>query len=196
MWSAAHGSRRVASRSRLRSIRDESSGQKDRCGRAAALTEDDPQDIGVSAVGDRRRLLDAIAALASATPTEAPRGAPHSAPPKMSQLAAECRPITVMFCDLVGSTSLAAKLDAEDWRCSAIQKRKRTPPNARCGRRFSSSARFQRSTPGTPERRRSLSRASASIAARWWSTRRAKYLAKRPMSPPPFKAYPSQEPCS
>ena len=26
------------------------------------------------------------------------------------------RPITVMFCDLVGSTSLAAKLDAEDWR--------------------------------------------------------------------------------
>ena len=29
---------------------------------------------------------------------------------------AERRPITVMFCDLVGSTSLAAKLDAEDWR--------------------------------------------------------------------------------
>ena len=80
------------------------------------LTVDDLQDIGVSAVGDRRRLLDAIAALAGATLTEAPRGAPHSAPPKMSQLAAERRPITVMFCDLVGSTSLAAKLDAEDWR--------------------------------------------------------------------------------
>ena len=30
--------------------------------------------------------------------------------------AAERRPITVMFCDLVGSTSLAARLDAEDWR--------------------------------------------------------------------------------
>src|SRR5271163_480908 len=29
---------------------------------------------------------------------------------------AERRPITVMFCDLVGSTSLAAKLDPEDWR--------------------------------------------------------------------------------
>jgi predicted ATPase/class 3 adenylate cyclase len=29
---------------------------------------------------------------------------------------AERRPITVMFCDLVGSTSLAARLDAEDWR--------------------------------------------------------------------------------
>jgi class 3 adenylate cyclase len=29
---------------------------------------------------------------------------------------AERRPITVMFCDLVGSTSLASRLDAEDWR--------------------------------------------------------------------------------
>ena len=29
---------------------------------------------------------------------------------------AERRPITVMFCDLVGSTGLAARLDAEDWR--------------------------------------------------------------------------------
>jgi class 3 adenylate cyclase len=32
------------------------------------------------------------------------------------EVAAERRPITVMFCDLVGSTSLAAKLDAKDWR--------------------------------------------------------------------------------
>ena len=39
------------------------------------------------------------------------------APPKRSaDIAAERRPITVMFCDLVGSTALAAKLDAEDWR--------------------------------------------------------------------------------
>ena len=37
------------------------------------------------------------------------RGAPASTQ-------AERRPITVMFCDLVGSTSLAAKLDPEDWR--------------------------------------------------------------------------------
>src|SRR5262249_28427198 len=29
---------------------------------------------------------------------------------------AERRPITVLFCDLVGSTSLASRLDAEDWR--------------------------------------------------------------------------------
>ena len=80
------------------------------------LTADDLKDIGVSAVGDRRRLLDAIATLAGAAPTDAARRAPHSAPPKGPHLAAERRPITVMFCDLVGSTSLAAKLDAEDWR--------------------------------------------------------------------------------
>ena len=79
------------------------------------LTVDDLKDIGVSVVGDRRRLLDAIAVIAgagvpaSASPTK-------SAPSKGLQASAERRPITVMFCDLVGSTSLAAKLDAEDWR--------------------------------------------------------------------------------
>src|SRR5208282_6756144 len=59
---------------------------------------------------------DAIATLAGATSTEASRRAPQSAPPKAPELAAERRPITVLFCDLVGSTSLASKLDAEDWR--------------------------------------------------------------------------------
>jgi class 3 adenylate cyclase/predicted ATPase len=40
------------------------------------------------------------------------------APPSVGAASdgAERRPITVMFCDLVGSTSLAAKLDAEEWR--------------------------------------------------------------------------------
>jgi class 3 adenylate cyclase/predicted ATPase len=33
-----------------------------------------------------------------------------------AQISGERRPITVMFCDLVGSTSLAARLDAEEWR--------------------------------------------------------------------------------
>ena len=82
----------------------------------AQLTADDLRDIGVSAVGDRRRLLSAIANLASPTP---PTGVPVSMqrpPKKAAEVAAERRPITVMFCDLVGSTSLAARLDAEDWR--------------------------------------------------------------------------------
>ena len=81
------------------------------------LTVDDLKDIGVSVVGDRRRLLDAIAVIAGADPPAAPPASPtKSAPSKGLEASAERRPITVMFCDLVGSTSLAAKLDAEDWR--------------------------------------------------------------------------------
>jgi len=80
------------------------------------LTADDLKDVGVAAVGDRRRLLDAIAALAAAKPADASPFAHKSVPLRSDQLVAERRPITVMFCDLVGSTSLAAKLDAEDWR--------------------------------------------------------------------------------
>ena len=77
------------------------------------LTDAGLKDIGVSALGDRLRLLDAIAALA-AKPVS-----PTSPPPtetRKPELSAERRPVTVMFCDLVGSTSLAARLDAEDWR--------------------------------------------------------------------------------
>ncbi len=80
------------------------------------LTVDDLKDIGVSVVGDRRRLLDAIAILAGTShPAEVP-DSPINPQAKALQASAERRPITVMFCDLVGSTSLAAKLDAEDWR--------------------------------------------------------------------------------
>ena len=81
------------------------------------LTTDDLKEIGVVAVGDRRKLLAAISALAGATPSPnlaAPQA--KSAPAKAHQVSAERRPVTVMFCDLVGSTGLAARLDAEDWR--------------------------------------------------------------------------------
>ena len=81
------------------------------------LTADDLKDIGVSAVGDRRRLLAAIAALSGPMPSaNAPASSPKPAPGKGLETSAERRLITVMFCDLVGSTSLASKLDAEDWR--------------------------------------------------------------------------------
>src|SRR6516225_1946986 len=67
------------------------------------LTNDDLKDIGVSALGDRRRLLDAIAALAAAKPqADAPASPSKPAPPKGPEVSAERRPITVMFCDLVG----------------------------------------------------------------------------------------------
>ena len=76
------------------------------------LTDGDLEKIGVP-LGHRKRLLKAIANLRAA---EAP--AKPTIPPPMasSRDVAERRPITVMFCDLVGSTSLAARLDPEDWR--------------------------------------------------------------------------------
>jgi class 3 adenylate cyclase len=81
------------------------------------LTNDDLKDIGVSALGDRLQLLDAISTLVGAeAPADAPTSPPQPAPPKSREVSAERRPITVMFCDLVDSTRLAAKLDAEDWR--------------------------------------------------------------------------------
>jgi class 3 adenylate cyclase len=73
------------------------------------LTGDDLKDIGVSALGDRLRLLDAITALAGVEPpANVAVSSSKPAPPEAPQVSAECRPITVMFCDLVGSTSLAA----------------------------------------------------------------------------------------
>ena len=79
----------------------------------ADLTENDLGQFGVR-FGDRKRLLKAIASLGSTEPAPKPPIATVLTEPK--QEAAERRPITVMFCDLVGSTSLAARLDPEDWR--------------------------------------------------------------------------------
>ena len=82
------------------------------------LVEADLEKIGVP-LGHRKRLMRAIAALsAGGTPPSAakPASAQPSPSPPTSGTEAERRPITVMFCDLVGSTDLAARLDAEDWR--------------------------------------------------------------------------------
>jgi class 3 adenylate cyclase/predicted ATPase len=70
------------------------------------LTADDLISIGVTSVGHRRKLLAAIGALGAAAPSA-------SVP---FQTDAERRQLTVMFCDLVGSTPLSARLDPEDLR--------------------------------------------------------------------------------
>ena len=76
------------------------------------VTAEDLRWIGVSAVGDRRRLLIAIGELAASSLSMEPRPAPSFAlRPKTPEVSAERRPITVMFCDLVGSTGLAAGLN-------------------------------------------------------------------------------------
>ena len=81
------------------------------------LTVEDLKEIGVATVGDRRMLLAAIAALASPPSSDSTWSRLSPAPSKKDpELAAERRPITVLFCDLVGSTAISAGLDAEDWR--------------------------------------------------------------------------------
>jgi class 3 adenylate cyclase/predicted ATPase len=83
-----------------------------------SLTAEDLKDLGVGLVGHRRKLLDAIAVLRADSTKTVPTApaavaAPTSAP---AAEAGERRYLTVMFCDLVGSTSISAQLDAEEWR--------------------------------------------------------------------------------
>src|SRR5947209_9957828 len=75
------------------------------------LTAEDLISIGVTSVGHRRKLLAAIAALNAKAPPPDASAAPKD---RDTQAAAERRQLTVMFCDLVGSTALSAALDPED----------------------------------------------------------------------------------
>src|SRR5689334_6643282 len=77
------------------------------------LTAEDLRDLGVVSIGHRRRFLDAIAALGEGQLAE--RRLPASEP-RDAAGEAERRQLTVMFCDLVGSTSLSSRLDPEDLR--------------------------------------------------------------------------------
>src|SRR5271169_1600624 len=81
------------------------------------LTADDLIGLGVTLIGHRRKLLSAIAALGAAAPAPAPTATPASVPPPAPAPAqAERRQLTVMFCDLVGSTALSTGMDPEDLR--------------------------------------------------------------------------------
>ena len=83
------------------------------------LTDQDLKDLGV-VLGDRRKMLRAISELVGTV--QAPPQ-PTLTEPK-AQDTAERRQVTVMFCDLVGSTALSARMDPEDLRevISAYQK--------------------------------------------------------------------------
>src|SRR5215471_13271401 len=81
------------------------------------LTEDDLKKLGVS-LGHRKKLLRAIEALTAAGQrtgtTTAVSNVTEVSPSSGQHREAEFRQITVMFCDLVGSTQLSEKLDPED----------------------------------------------------------------------------------
>jgi class 3 adenylate cyclase/predicted ATPase len=76
------------------------------------LTDQDLEKLGV-VLGDRRKMLRAIAELGCEA-RSTPQG-PAAAEP-LRQDTAERRHLTLMFCDLVGSTELSAKFDPEDTR--------------------------------------------------------------------------------
>jgi class 3 adenylate cyclase len=86
----------------------------------SSLTAEDLKELGVGPLGHRRKLLDAISALragdapspVSASTSSTPVAVYTTAP----EAAGERRHVTVMFCDLVDSTGIAAKLGAEEWR--------------------------------------------------------------------------------
>lgn len=68
------------------------------------LTSEDLKDLGVGAVGHRRKLLDAIAA-------RHPSAAPEAPPVEVPENAVERRRVTVIFADLVGFTALSVRMD-------------------------------------------------------------------------------------
>src|SRR5271167_3926900 len=77
------------------------------------LTADDLIGLGVTSIGHRRKLLAAITALRTEAPqpvTEVALGA------TATFVEAERRQLTLMFCDLVGSTPLSLRFDPEDLR--------------------------------------------------------------------------------
>jgi len=79
------------------------------------LTADDLKELGVAAIGHRRLMLKAIADLAASAGRTAAEDVP-AVPTANATADAERRQLTVMFCDLVGSTTLSARLDPEDLR--------------------------------------------------------------------------------
>ncbi len=72
------------------------------------LTDQDLKDLGIP-LGHRKKMLRAIVELQGASK-------PQTAVEPAAQDHAERRHITVMFCDLVGSTALSVRLDPEDMR--------------------------------------------------------------------------------
>jgi class 3 adenylate cyclase len=80
------------------------------------LTAEDLKDLGIGSVGHRRKLLNAIATLRTEESAPTSLSDASLATDKVTRDRAERRQVTVMFSDLVGSTALSARMDAEDLR--------------------------------------------------------------------------------
>jgi class 3 adenylate cyclase len=80
------------------------------------LTAEDLKELGVSTVGHRRKLLNAIAVLRSGAKAPSVYVPTESGDQINQEIRAERRQVTVMFSDLVGSTALSGRMDPEDLR--------------------------------------------------------------------------------
>src|SRR6516165_10759492 len=81
-----------------------------------SLTHENLKELGVTALGHRLKLLDAIAALRADTSAKAACVDATIAQRVAREDHAERRQVTVMFSDLVGWTALSARMDPEDLR--------------------------------------------------------------------------------
>jgi hypothetical protein len=75
-----------------------------------SLTAEDLKELGVAALGHRRKLLDAIAALRVEESAKTPSATVAPKSDTTAEDRAERRHVTVMFSDLVGSTALSARM--------------------------------------------------------------------------------------
>ena len=80
------------------------------------LTNEDLKDLGVTRLADRKTILKAIEAMGMEALAEGPAAPAGQAKEARPDAGAERRQLTVMFCDLVGSTGLSQRLDPEDLR--------------------------------------------------------------------------------
>ena len=87
------------------------------------LTDEDFKELGIRSLGHRRTLTKAIRALAAGSKADSSNrlsssieSGPDIVPSFSASNEAEKRQLTVMFCDLVGSTALSTRLELEKLR--------------------------------------------------------------------------------
>src|SRR5207302_5448323 len=80
------------------------------------MTAEDLKELGISSFGHRRRLLNALGGKPLTRDVAQSATSKTSAPTSPPPIDAERRQLTVMFCDLVGSTALSTRFDPEDLR--------------------------------------------------------------------------------